>query len=361
MTDSAVTRSPVWLQLVLGWVPVGILLALLVLTAHQASAHEAMVVAARAMIAGVIVCLPLYRLVRRWPWPERLTFAFVARQVVAAIVFSIAFILMNSLIESLLRFQLVIIIGAGLGPFLVMGVCIYAMVAGVIYASDAASRAARAEAMAATSRLAALRSQLNPHFLFNALHAVVHLIPRDPALASKAAEEVAGLLRTTLEEDRDVVPLAEELAFVRRYLTVERIRFGDRLIVEEAVAPDAVDALVPVFALQTLVENAVRHGAGPRVEPTTIASRGAVDRGVLTVTVSDDGNGATPEDLERTTGSGLARLRDRIAVLYGGRGGLSVDTRTGFTAWFMVPTDPADAGDLLPPTARLVAPAHRTA
>jgi len=339
MTDSAQSRSPLWLQLLLGWLPVGILLALLVLTAHQSTTHEAMFVAARAIIAGMIVCLPLYRLTKRWPWPERLTFGFVWRQVLASILFSAAFILANSLIESVLRLRPVVIIGPGLGPFLVMGVCIYAMVAGVIYATDATARAARAEAAAATSRLAALRSQLNPHFLFNALHTVVHLIPRDPALASTAAEEVAALLRTSLEEDRDVLPLGEELAFVRRYLTIERIRFGERLLVDESVDVDALDALVPLFAVQTLVENAVRHGAAPRIEPTTITICAVAQRGALTVTVRDNGNGAPPDVLARTTGSGLPRLRDRIAALYGNRGRLTVETRDGFVASFTVPLD----------------------
>jgi hypothetical protein len=335
-----VSRSPVWLQLVVGWLPVGVLLGLLVITAHQSTSREAMFVAARGGIAGVIVCLPLYRLTKRWPWPEHLTIGFLARQTLAAAIFSIAFIVANSVIESLVRLRPSITVGPGLGPFFIFGVCIYVMVAGVLYATAATARAARAEAMAATSRLAALRAQLNPHFLFNALHAVVHLIPRDPARASIAAEEVAALLRTALEEDRDLVPLAEELAFVHRYLTVERIRFGDRLIVRESVGDAALAALVPVFGVQTLVENAVRHGAGPRIEPTTITLSGAVENGILTVTVRDDGAGATPDDLARASGSGLARLRDRLAVLYGSRGRLDLDgeSRSGFTASFTVPS-----------------------
>ena len=342
--DVSRSRPPIWLQLFVGWLPVGVLLTLLVLTAHQTTPHQAMYVAARGVVAGVIVCLPLYRLTKRWPWPQHVTFAFLWRQAVAAVLFSIAFVLMNSLIESLFQLRLVITVGVGLGPFLILGIYLYATIAGVIYASEATARAARAEAMAAKSQLAALRSQLNPHFLFNALHAVVQLIPRDPALASTAAEEVAGLLRTTLEEDRDLVPLAEELAFVRRYLAVERIRFGDRLIVEESVSTPALDALVPVFAVQTLIENAVRHGAAPRIEPTTIALCGATDQIELTVTVRDNGAGASADMLDRTPGSGLARLRDRLAVLYGKRGRLDLSSPPtgGFTASFVVPLGTPD-------------------
>jgi two-component system, LytTR family, sensor kinase len=344
MTPAPPSRSPVWLQLLIGWLPVGVLLAVLVVTAHQATTHEAMFVATRGVIAGVIVCLPLYRLTKRWPWPDRLTFDFVWRQALFAIVFSAAFVLANSVVESVMRLRPVVTVGAGLGPFLVFGVCIYVMVAGILYATDATARAARAEAMAATSRLAALRSQLNPHFLFNALHTVVQLIPLDPALASSAAEEVAALLRTTLEEDRDLVPLAEELAFVRRYLTVEHIRFDERLLIGESIDEAALDVLVPVFAVQTLVENAVRHGAAPQIEPTTITLSANIDRNALIVTVHDDGVGAAPDAIERTTGSGLARLRDRLAALYGHLGRLDVSSpgRRGFTASFTVPLPPAD-------------------
>lgn len=332
-------RPSLLLQLLLGWLPVGVLIALLVQTVHQSSTHEAMFIAARGMVAGVIVCLPVLRLTKRWPWPDHLDPGFVLRHVVAAMVFAVAFVAMNSVIESLLRFRLVIAVGAGLVPFLILGVWLYVMAAGVIYANDATARAARAEAMAARSQLAALRSQLNPHFLFNALHTVVHLIPSDPALASNAAEQVAGLLRTTLEEDRDLVPLADELTFVRRYLAIERIRFGDRLIVQESVGEGAQDALIPVFSIQTLVENAVRHGAAPRIEPTAITLCGVVQRGEVTITVRDDGAGASPERLGATTGSGLKRLRDRLAVLYAGRARLDVRSpgEGGFVASLTVP------------------------
>lgn len=225
--------------------------------------------------------------------------------------------------------------------YFVLGVWFYAMVAGVSYASAAAERAARAEALAARSQLAALRSQLNPHFVFNALHTVVQLIPLEPKLASRAAEQVAGLLRITLEEDRDVVPLSDELAFVERYLEIERIRFGDRLDVRIQLTEEAKTTTIPSFALQTLVENAVRHGAGPRVEPTTIAIDGRVEDGILMLSVRDNGSGAGPEQLGRTGGSGLTRLRDRLAALYQGRARLDLTTAPGggFAASLSIPQD----------------------
>jgi LytS/YehU family sensor histidine kinase len=205
----------------------------------------------------------------------------------------------------------------GLAEALFIGILGYTIVVGVSYALDSSVRAARAEAAATRAQLAALRAQLHPHFLFNALHTVVQLIPADPARAMEAAELVADLLRTTLEEQRDEVPLRDEWRFASRYLAVERIRFGDRLVVRSDVPDRLLEAPVPAFALQTLVENAVRHGAAPRVAPTEIVVTAADTGAGLRLTVRNSGDpGAMPAGVAGA-GTGLSRLRDRLAVLYG--------------------------------------------
>jgi signal transduction histidine kinase len=335
-------RAWIWLQLIIGWLPVWALFTTLIATAHPAPLLEASMVGLRMVITAAIPGLLVTRLTDGLPWPRPVRPAFIAAHFVAAFAYAGIWILFNSFIESVLRGQAVLMVGYGLGPFLILGVWIYVMIAGVTYATRATERAARAEAAAARAQLAALRAQLNPHFLFNALHAVVQLIPREPARASKAAEQVASLLRTTLEEDRDLVSLGEEVEFVRRYLDVESIRFGDRLNVNVDLPDSAREALVPAFSVQTLVENAVRHGAAPRVEPTTISVSGRTDNGQLTVRVHDTGAGASAADLERPGGTGIRKLRERLTALYGADARLDLSTNpgAGFTALLHIPQEP---------------------
>jgi two-component system, LytTR family, sensor kinase len=132
----------------------------------------------------------------------------------------------------------------------------------------------------------------------------------------EAAELVGGLLRTTMEEERDVVSLRDEWSFVSGYVDLERIRFGDRLRVRADMDADLLDAGVPSFALQTLVENAVRHGAAPRIEPTDIVVKAEGTPAQLKLTVRNQGVVAPMSDVANN-GTGLKRLRERLAALYG--------------------------------------------
>src|SRR5262249_28322886 len=156
-------------------------------------------------------------------------FAFIGTHVLAAVGYAMTWYALMSAIDSLILGHFTLVIGPGFPQFLITGIWLYVVVSSSAYATLAAQRAAQLEAHAARLQLDALRTQLHPHFLFNALHTVVQLIPLDPRAAAGAAEQLAGALRIALEEQRDVIPLAEEWAFVQRYLAIERIRFGERL------------------------------------------------------------------------------------------------------------------------------------
>ncbi|MEO5624984.1 MAG: sensor histidine kinase, partial [Dokdonella sp.] len=264
------SRSWVWLQLIAAWLPMGALFTALIMIAHGLRFSDAAVSGLRMVGAGAALGIVVYRFASRTPWPHPFRFAFLAKHALAASVYAILWYVLICLVDSVVLGHVVIIIGPGIGAFLITGVWLYIMVAGVAYANLAAQRTAQTEANAARMQLDALRSQLHPHFLFNALHTIVQLIPIDPRAASRAAEQLASTLRTTIEEQRDVISLAEEWAFVERYLAIEHIRFGDRLHVRTDIGEATRAAQVPSFALQTLVENAVRHAATPRIEATGI-------------------------------------------------------------------------------------------
>jgi len=313
-------RLWIWLQLCIGWLPVWALYAAMIVANHPPTRpSEAGLLALRAIVPAALLGLAVHRFTRRHAWPQPFRLSFLAWHLGAAALYSGTWFALSSAAEMALHGSAAIASHQILVPFLVLGLWLYVMVAGVSYAAQATDRAVVAEAAAARAQLATLRAQLHPHFLFNALHTIVQLIPREPRRAAEAAELVAGLLRTTLEEDRDLVALAEEVALVRRYLEIERMRFGDRLVLEFEVSDEAGRAMVPSFSLQTLVENAVRHGAAPRVDPTAVRIDGKLVGGRLCLSVRDDGAGATRSALSDARGTGLNRLRERLTALYGVR------------------------------------------
>ena len=182
------------------------------------------------------------------------------------------------------------------------------------------------------AHLNALRAQLDPHFLFNALNAISSGLERDPALARTMIEDLGVLLRQSLEfRDRQEISLAEELAFLERYLAIQRVRFGDRLTIEMRVSPGVKNASVPCLLIQPLAENAIRHGLSGRSSggSLTISAEQVADR--LEIRVLDDGVGLPPGwRIETCTGLGLSITRERIFGLYpGGKSRFAVRRRSG--------------------------------
>jgi len=186
----------------------------------------------------------------------------------------------------------------------------------------------RAEKLAAEARLASLESRLHPHFLFNTLNAISALIPEEPARAEQLVEQLAALLRFSLDAgERHTVRLTDELAIVRAYLGIEQARLGDRLRCAIDVAEGLGDCEVPPLALQTIVQNSIKHVAAARSGPTEICIRGEAQNGRLRLGVWDAG-AWFPLDAV-TPGHGLDTLRARLDVLYRGEGRLEVERVDG--------------------------------
>ncbi len=333
------SRGWVWLQLAVAWLPMWALFTALIMIVHHSSYVDATIGALRMIGAAALLGIAVYKFTSRMAWPHPFRLAFVVMHLVAAALYSFAWYVLISVIDSLVMGHFIFALGPSIGASLVTGIWLYMMVAGVAYANLAAQRTARIEAHATRMQLDTLRSQLHPHFLFNALHTVVQLIPIDPRAAALATEQLAGTLRTTLEEQRDLISLCEEWTFVERYLAIESIRFGDRLRVTIAMEESARLTMLPSFALQTLIENALRHGAAPRIETTHVKISATLDGAMLIVKVEDDGVGANIRQVETAVGTGLRRLRERMRWLYGNHARLELASNTGegFRATLIVP------------------------
>ena len=182
----------------------------------------------------------------------------------------------------------------------------------------------------AQAQLAALQSQLNPHFLFNALNSVVTLIGREPAAAQRMVVRLADLLRGTLRVGAaQEIPLDQEVDVTGRYLEIEQVRFADRLRVSWEIEPGLGDAALPAFALQPLVENAIVHGVARKADAGAVTIRVARRGGDLELMVQDDGPGPNAIPATPGAGVGLANLRSRLERLYRGAGGLTLESAPG--------------------------------
>lgn len=192
-------------------------------------------------------------------------------------------------------------------------------------AAALASRAALLQAQLADARLDALRMQLNPHFLFNTLHAVAALVERDPGGVRRMIARLSELLRLTMDTDAEhEVPLRDELEFLRRYIEIMEIRFQGRLRIEVKADEDTLPALVPRLILQPLVENAFEHGAA-RASGEGVVEIAARRRGAeLVLSVLDPGPGVAEASEE---GVGLTNTRARLAELYGDAASFTLTSR----------------------------------
>ncbi|AKQ68420.1 Autolysin sensor kinase [Myxococcus hansupus] len=205
-------------------------------------------------------------------------------------------------------------------------------------------RALRADTLAQEARLASLRHQMHPHFLFNALTSVRALIGEDPVRARRMVTEMADFLRFSLQKgDAPRVPLEEELSMVRSYLAIESVRFEEKLEVSLTVMPGTERLTVPAFLIQPLVDNAVKHGLASGPLPVRVQVDVRREQDVLRIHVANSGRWAPPSRTPEPqgTGTGLRNVRERLAHLYAERADLKFEEKDG---WVHITIDiPAEA------------------
>ena len=181
------------------------------------------------------------------------------------------------------------------------------------------------------ARLQALTNQINPHFLFNTLNSVSSLIRIDPTRAREMIVRLSNVLRRLLRKHESLTRLREELEFVQDYLSIELVRFGDKLRFELDADPATLDMLVPSMLLQPLVENSVKHGLSNKVEGGTIRLQTRFHAGRLHIIVEDDGVGIQEAKLARMleTGIGVSNVSERLKVLFGSNYRMWVESQPG--------------------------------
>jgi two-component system LytT family sensor kinase len=274
-----------------------------------------------------LLSLPAILLARRFPLGSAPLSLLAVLHLLAGVVFSLVWMLLRAAVAvwlegkpfaETLRYALV--------ATLVFNVLVYWVIVVATHAAgfyrqarERERRELELERRLAEARLRTLQMQLNPHFLFNALHGVGALMYRDVDAADRMLVRLSELLRHALDRsEAQRVPLREELAFLDRYLAIEQIRFADHLEVYREVEEAALDALVPNLLLQPLVENAIKHGIEPQVRPGRITLRARRLNGTrLGLEVEDNGCGLNPQK-PTESGIGLANCRSRLEQLYNG-------------------------------------------
>jgi two-component system, LytTR family, sensor kinase len=204
-----------------------------------------------------------------------------------------------------------------------LGLLTYFAFVGVIQGLDALKLARRRELQVAEhktasvrAQLQSLRLQLQPHFLFNTLHAIGSLMHYDVATADRMLNRLSDMLRTSLREsDNPVVTLKQEMAFIEAYIDIEKIRFEQRLGVQWAIPEHLHGSAIPPFILQPLVENAIKYGVAPRAGGGNIVIRAYAEGASLTLEVEDDAPAQTAQ--QSGFGIGLSNTRSRLEALYG--------------------------------------------
>ncbi len=187
------------------------------------------------------------------------------------------------------------------------------------------------KSLLADARLAALTSQINPHFLFNTLNSVSSLIRTDPVQARLMILNLSRVLRRLLRKHENFSPLRDELSFIQDYLSIEVVRFGDKLRLETEVEDETLDLLVPSMLLQPLVENSIKHGLSSKVEGGTIRIRTRKAHAKLRLSVEDDGVGIPETRLANLLeqGIGVSNVNERLKVLFGDGYRMWIDSQPG--------------------------------
>jgi len=312
----------VWMA---AWIPLG---AILVLVAHLSgplTIAQSAAVLAPAILVLALVCLAPFYVCRSLPLRSASGAKILLNHLAAAVILSGGVMLVGRFTASLLGLD------RGFAPAVpmlaVITLMIYLLAVALHYAALELEAARRAEILVREAQLKALKSQVNPHFLFNSLNSISALTAVNPEEARQMCIRLADFLRTSLRlGERASVPFAEEMALTRMYLDVEQVRFGSKLRVQQNVDANCADCDVPALLIQPLVENAVKHGIAMMAEGGEIVMSGQRDGEWLRFVISNPFDPEAPS--AGRNGLGLRNIRERLESRYGGAARMEIKVET---------------------------------
>ena len=340
------SRAVTWIWILAGWTGLALFLGISSSLAYMAVGNPprwslTIRMALAEIYVWALIAPGVMALARRYPFTRATIGRSLAVHIPASLVISLAKLIVDRVLRRwLFGFDGYVLI-TSLAPNFLFYWGIVAAAHGFAYYRSSRERELRAsllEARLATARLQLLQMQLHPHFLFNTLNAISELVHEDAETADRMITGLSELLREALVAgDQQQVPLRRELELVRRYLDIQQARFGDRLQADIDVDETVMDALVPHFLLQPLVENAIRHGIGARGDAGRVRIRAQADHDALRIDVEDDGAGL--KEAEASEGIGLGNTRKRLEALYGPSASVQVraDPRGGAIVTVTIP------------------------
>jgi signal transduction histidine kinase len=340
-----------------GWLPYAASY-FLIFRLQRSSYHQALLDAWLNVLPAALLGVAVFWLAGRLLWPSRHPFRFVAAHLVGAICFAL---LWWASVQMLMSLQVLFVTHRWrFNPWGIYamqwqafsGLMVYGTLIGFSYMVQAQERARleerlrmEAEALRVRSDLSALRSQLNPHFLFNTLNSVIALVGSDSLKAEQALLSLSSMLRYALASHSDVeeaeVTFEEELRFTEAYLSLEKLRLGDRLRIERSIDPATLLLEMPSLTLQPLVENAIKHSISRRPAGGTLAIRANAQHGDLNIEVWDDGEGVSSEHIANSSGLGLQTVKRRVELYYESLASMTVTStpESGMTVSLRLPQD----------------------
>lgn len=312
----------------LAWLPLGALLRYLIALAGDMSGPASFALAIPLSLLYAFICLSAYYSCRATPLERSSITRIVGTHATGALVASGLWIILAKILAySLSRTsafpgidenfgrQIPLLLDTGV-LFYLLSVSFYYVLMAVEASREAEARALQASILAREAELKALKAQVNPHFLFNSLNSISALTSSDPVKAREMCVLLGDFLRRTLGlGEKSTIPLEEELALVRLFLAVEKVRFGARIRMDESVEKEAMGVPVPPLLLQPLVENAVVHGIAHLVEGGSVRLDVKAVNGLLSLVVENTFDPDAPP--RRKGGVGLANVRQRLAARYG--------------------------------------------